>query len=90
MQESTKKFLLLFLQTHFYNDFKRLYNAKGNTRKQTKAIRYSITNTPSVYLYCIFLVYFYHSTTNYRKYANFIRIFLAFSYIYCKFATTNE
>ena len=89
MQDSTKK-LLLFLQTYFYNDFKRLYNAKGNTRKQAKAIRYSIPNTPYVYLYCIFLAYSNHSTTNYRKYANFIRIFLAFSYIYCNFATTNE
>lgn len=90
MQESTKKFLLLFLQTHFYNDFKRLYRPKGYTRKQTKAIRYSSPNIQDAYLYCIFLVYSYHSTTNYRKYANFIRIFLAFSYIYCNFATTNE
>ena len=89
MQDSTKK-LLLFLQTYFYNDFKRLYNAKGNTRKQAKAIRYSSPNIQDAYLCRIFLVYSYHSTTNYRKYANFIRIFLAFSYIYCNFATTNE
>lgn len=85
-----KKILLLFLQTYFYNDIKRLYNAKGNIRKQAKAIRYSSSDTSYAYLYCIFLVYSYHSTTNYRKYANFIRIFLAFSYIYCNFATTNE
>ena len=89
MQESTKKPSFI-PATHFYNDFKRIYNAKGNTRKQAKAIRHSIPNTPYAYLYCIFSVYSYHSTTNYRKYANFIRIFLAFSYIYCNFATTNE
>ena len=89
MQDSTKK-LLLFLQTYFYNDFKRLYRQKGYTRKQAKAIRYSSPNTPYVYLYCIFPTYSYHSTTIYRKYANFIHIFLVFSYIYCNFATTNE
>lgn len=89
MQESTKNPSFI-PATHFYNDFKRLYNAKGNTRKQAKAIRHSIPNTPYAYLYCIFPVYSYHSATNYRKYANFIRIFLAFSYIYCNFATTNE
>lgn len=89
MQESTKNPSFI-PATHFYNDFKRLYNAKGNTRKQAKAIRYSSPGTSYAYLYCIFLVYFYHSATNYRKYANFIRIFLAFSYIYCNFAITNE
>lgn len=35
MQESTKKPSFI-PATHFYNDFKRIYNAKGNTRKQTK------------------------------------------------------
>lgn len=89
MQESTKNPSFI-PATHFYNDFKRLYNAKGNTRKQAKAIRYSSPGTSYAYLYCIFLVYFCHPTTNYRKYANFIRIFLAFSYIYCNFAITNE
>lgn len=89
MQESTKNPSFI-PATHFYNDFKRLYNAKGNTRKQAKAIRHSIPNTPHAYLCCIFPAYSYHSTTNYRKYANFIRIFLVFSYIYCNFATTNE
>ena len=89
MQESTKNPSFI-PATHFYNDFKRLYNAKGNTRKQAKAIRYSSPGTSYAYLYCIFLVYFCHSATNYRKYANFIHIFLAFSYIYCNFATTNE
>ena len=89
MQESTKNPSFI-PATHFYNDVKRLYNAKGNTRKQAKAIRYSSPGTSYAYLYCIFLVYFCHSTTNYRKYANFIHIFLAFSYIYCNFATTNE
>ena len=89
MQESTKNPSFI-PATHFYNDFKRLYNAKGNTRKQAKAIRYSSPGTSYAYLYCIFLVYFCHSTINYRKYANFIRIFLAFSYIYCNFAITNE
>ena len=89
MQESTKNPSFI-PATHFYNDFKRLYNAKGNTRKQAKAIRYSSPGTSYAYLYCIFLVYFCHSTTNYRKYATFIRIFLAFSYIYCNFAITNE
>ncbi len=89
MQESTKKPSFI-PATHFYNDFKRIYNAKGNIRKQAKAIRYSSPDTSCAYLYYIFLVYSYHSTTNYRKYANFIRIFLAFSYIYCNFATTNE
>lgn len=89
MQESTKNPSFI-PATHFYNDFKRIYNAKGNTRKQTKAIRYSSPDTSHAYLYCIFPAYSYHSTTNYRKYANFIRIFLAFSYIYCNFATTNE
>lgn len=89
MQESTKNPSFI-PATHFYNDFKRLYNAKGNTRKQAKAIRYSSPGTSYAYLYCIFLVYFCHFTTNYRKYANFIRIFLAFSYIYCNFAITNE
>lgn len=89
MQESTKNPSFI-PATHFYNDFKRLYNAKGNTRKQAKAIRYSSPGTSYAYLYCIFLVYLCHSATNYRKYANFIRIFLAFSYIYCNFATTNE
>lgn len=89
MQESTKNPSFI-PATHFYNDFKRLYNAKGNTRKQAKAIRYSSPGTSYAYLYCIFLVYFCHSTTNYRKYANFTRIFLAFSYIYCNFAITNE
>lgn len=89
MQESTKNPSFI-PATHFYNDFKRLYNAKGNTRKQAKAIRYSSPGTSYAYLYRIFLVYFCHSTTNYRKYANFIRIFLAFSYIYCNFAITNE
>lgn len=89
MQESTKNPSFI-PATHFYNDFKRLYNAKGNTRKQAKAIRYSSPGTSYAYLYCIFLVYFCHSATNYRKYAKFIRIFLAFSYIYCNFATTNE
>lgn len=89
MQESTKNPSFI-PATHFNNDFKRIYNAKENTRKQAKAIRHSIPNTPYAYLYRIFLVYSYHSTTNYRKYANFIRIFLAFSYIYCNFATTNE
>lgn len=89
MQESTKNPSFI-PATHFYNDFKRLYNAKGNTRKQAKAIRYSSPGTSYAYLYCIFLVYFCHSTTNYRKYANFIHIFLAFSYIYCNFAITNE
>lgn len=89
MQESTKNPSFI-PATHFYNDFKRLYNAKGNTRKQAKAIRYSSPGTSYAYLYCIFLVYFCHSATNYRKYANFIRILLAFSYIYCNFATTNE
>lgn len=89
MQDSTKK-LLLFLQTYFYNDFKRLYRQKGYTRKQAKGIRYSSPNTQDAYLCRIFLAYFYHFTTIYRKYANFIRIFLAFSYIYCNFATTNE
>ena len=90
MQDSTKKILLLFLQTYFYNDFKRLYRPKGYTRKQAKGIRYNKELGLHVYLCCIFLVYFYHSTTIYRKYANFIRIFLAFSYIYCNFAITNE
>ena len=85
-----KKILLLFLQTYFYNDIKRLYRPKGYTRKQAKAIRYSSPNIQDAYLCRIFLAYSYHSTTNYRKYANFIRIFLAFSYIYCNFATTNE
>lgn len=89
MQESTKNPSFI-PATHFYNDFKHLYNAKGNTRKQAKAIRYSSPGTSYAYLYCIFLVYSCHSATNYRKYANFIRIFLAFSYIYCNFATTNE
>lgn len=89
MQESTKNPSFI-PATHFYNDFKRLYNAKGNTRKQAKAIRYSSPGMSYAYLYCIFLVYFYHSATNYRKYANFIRILLAFSYIYCNFAITNE
>lgn len=89
MQESTKNPSFI-PATHFYNDFKRLYNAKGNTRKQAKAIRYSSPGTSYAYLYCIFLVYFCHSAINYRKYANFIRIFLEFSYIYCNFATTNE
>lgn len=69
MQESTKNPSFI-PATHFYNDFKRLYNAKGNTRKQAKAIRYSSPGTSYAYLYCIFLVYFCHSTTNYRKYAN--------------------
>lgn len=49
-----KKILLLFLQTYFYNDIKRLYNAKGNIRKQAKAIRYSSPDTLYAYLYCIF------------------------------------
>ena len=53
MQESTKNPSFI-PATHFYNDFKRLYNAKGNTRKQAKAIRHSIPNTPYAYLYCIF------------------------------------
>lgn len=89
MQESTKNPSFI-PATHFYNDFKRLYNAKGNTRKQAKAIRYSSPGTSYAYLYCIFPAYSYHSATIYQKYANFIRIFLAFSYIYCNFATTNE
>lgn len=89
MQESTKNPSFI-PATHFYNDFKRIYNAKGNTRKQAKAIRYSSPNIQDAYLCRIFLAYFYHSTTNYRKYANFTRILLAFSYIYCNFATTNE
>ena len=89
MQESTKNPSFI-PATHFYNDFKRIYNAKGNTRKQAKAIRYSSPDTSYAYLYRIFSAYSYHSTTNYRKYANFIRIFLAFSYIYCNFAITNE
>ena len=89
MQESTKNPSFI-PATHFYNDFKRIYNAKGNTRKQAKAIRYSSPGMSYAYLYCIFLVYFCHSATNYRKYANFIRIFLVFSYIYCNFAITNE
>lgn len=89
MQESTKNPSFI-PATHFYNDFKRLYNAKGNTRKQAKAIRYSSPNIQDAYLCCIFLVYSYHLTTIYRKYTIFIRIFLVFSYIYCNFATTNE
>ncbi len=89
MQESTKKPSFI-PATHFNNDFKRIYNAKGNTRKQAKAILHCIPNTLNVYLCCIFPAYSYHSATNYRKYANFIRIFLEFSYIYCNFATTNE
>lgn len=89
MQESTKNPSFI-PAPHFYNDFKRIYNAKGNTRKQAKAIRHCISNTQHAYLYCIFPAYFYHPTTIYRKYANFIHIFLAFSYIYCNFATTNE
>lgn len=89
MQESTKNPSFI-PATHFYNDFKRIYNAKGNTRKQTKPIRHSIPDKPYAYLCRIFPAYFYHSTTIYRKYAIFIRIFLAFSYIYCNFATTNE
>lgn len=89
MQESTKNPSFI-PATHFYNDFKRLYNAKGNTRKQAKAIRYSSPGMSYAYLYCIFPVYSYHSTTIYRKYANFIHILLVFSYIYCNFATTNE
>lgn len=89
MQESTKKTSFI-PATHFNNDFKRIYNAKGNTRKQAKAILHCIPNTPNVYLCCIFPAYSYHSTTIYRKYANFIHILLVFSYIYCNFATTNE
>lgn len=89
MQESTKNPSFI-PAPHFYNDFKRIYNAKGNIRKQTKAIRHCISNTQHAYLYCIFPAYSYHPTTIYRKYANFIHIFLAFSYIYCNFATTNE
>ena len=89
MQEATKNPSFI-PATHFYNDFKRLYNAKGNTRKQAKAILHCIPNTSNVYLCCIFPAYSYHSATIYQKYANFIRIFLAFSYIYCNFATTNE
>ena len=89
MQESTKNPSFI-PAPHFYNDFKRIYNAKGNTRKQAKAIRHCISSTQYAYLYCIFSAYSYHPTTIYRKYANFIRIFLAFSYIYCNFATTNE
>lgn len=89
MQESTKKTSFI-PATHFYNDFKRIYNAKGNTRKQAKAIRHCIPDTQYAYLYCIFPAYSYRSTTNYRKYANFIHILLVFSYIYCNFATKNE
>lgn len=51
----------------------------------------TVAQTHRMHIYtAYFFVYSYHSTTNYRKYANFIRIFLAFSYIYCNFATTNE
>ena len=86
MQESTKKTSFI-PATHFYNDFKRIYNAKGNTGKQAKAIRHSIIPTRSAHIYT---AYSYHPTTIYRKYANFIHILLVFSYIYCNFATTNE
>lgn len=89
MQESTKNPSFI-PATHFYNDFKRIYNVKGNTRKQAKAIRHCIPNTQRAYLYCIFSAYSYHPTTIYRKYATFIHILLVFSYIYCNFATTNE
>ena len=68
MQESTKKTSFI-PATHFYNDFKRIYNAKGNTRKQAKAIRHCIPDTQYAYLYCIFPAYSYRSTTIYRKYA---------------------
>lgn len=50
MQESTKKTSFI-PATHFYNDFKRIYNAKGNTRKQAKAIRHCIPDTQHAYLY---------------------------------------
>ena len=48
MQESTKNPSFI-PATHFYNDFKRIYNAKGNTRKQAKAIRHCIPNTQCAY-----------------------------------------
>ena len=56
MQDSTKKILLLFLQTYFYNDFKRLYRPKGYTRKQAKGIRY-IAQTRRMHIYT---AYFLH------------------------------
>lgn len=56
MQESTKKILLLFLQTHFYNDFKRLYRQKatpGNKRKRFDTVA-------RTYRMHIYAAYFLH------------------------------
>lgn len=56
MQDSTKKILLLFLQTYFYNDFKRLYRQKatpGNKRKRFDTVA-------RIYRMHIYAAYFLH------------------------------
>ena len=56
MQESTKNPSFI-PATHFYNDFKRIYNAKGNTGKQAKAIRHSIIPIRSAHIYTAYFLY---------------------------------
>ena len=58
MQESTKNPSFI-PATHFYNDFKRIYNAKGNTKKTSQS--YStlyLKHTIRIFIlhiFCIFL-----------------------------------
>lgn len=55
MQESTKNPSFI-PATHFYNDFKRIYNAKGNTKNKPKLFD-TVSQTHNTHIYT---AYFLH------------------------------
>lgn len=75
MQESTKNPSFI-PATHFYNDFKRIYNAKGNTRKQAKLFD-AVSQTHSAHIYT---AYFLHIPIILQQFIENMQILYIFSW----------